>query len=453
MFKKLDYLNDGISPLIYKVFLPMLLASTVTVTTQIANTFFMGHEDKVALYIVGLFLPISFLMTAYIEGFQISNQVAIAIEKGRKNEKKISVLIKNFLLYGVIVSTVIAIVLSIIAPWIAAFFKVNDLIVNEFISFARYMVFANIIVVLNALAMSSLRGFGLVKISSLISVFTALSNILLVFLFVTYAQTGVMSIVWANLIVSFISLSLSMYYLIRNKILKLDIKGFEFETLGLQKLKSIGIPVALSYVLIFVSTFFFNKIVSPFGEEAIAGFGVAYRVQTMVLIVAISLGSAIGIIINQNIGGERLERAYDAYKKGIQTAFYLYLGIGIAVYFSRNFISSILVESNEVAEFTTEYLGIVALSYIIMGPMLTTLLLLEQLGKGLQAVVLNLAYFILIIAISWYLTRSYQRIEFFYVTISVLNVIGILGIFYGLVVIRKKLGVSNLSKAKLQLGG
>ncbi|MEY2364031.1 MATE family efflux transporter [Lysinibacillus capsici] len=439
--KKIDYLNDRIVPLIYKTFIPMVLASSVSIVTQLANTFFMGHEHKDALYIVGLYIPFSFFMTALIEGFQISNASTVAFEKGKDNLNNISKIINNLLLYGIISSLIIAIFISLVIPQLINFFNVHDGAINTFLKYTRLMVFMTVFSVINAILLSSIRGYGLVKISSGISVLASLSNIILVYIFINFFNLGVYSIVLANFIVISISIFFSAYFLLKYKIFNFtsyffSLKNMKLEKIVKIKILNIGIPVAISYFLIFISTFFFNKILMPFGNEVIAGFGAAYRLQTIVLLVSISFGNTLGLIMNQNMGGNNAERAFQVYKKGLINIVGIYIIIGMVIFLGRDLIASFLIADGEVSAHTENYLQIVALSYSIMGPMMSSLLVLEQIGKGLRAFFLNFLYFFLIVVVGWLLTTIYQVESLFYWTISLVNTFAIIGIFYSYVVIK-----------------
>lgn len=439
--KKIDYLNDRIVPLIYKTFIPMVLASSVSIVTQLANTFFMGHEHKDALYIVGLYIPFSFFMTALIEGFQISNASTVAFEKGKDNLNNISKIINNLLLYGIISSLIIAIFISLVIPQLINFFNVHDGAINTFLKYTRLMVFMTVFSVINAILLSSIRGYGLVKISSGISVLASLSNIILVYIFINFFNLGVYSIVLANFIVISISIFLSAYFLLKYKIFNFtsyffSLKNMKLEKIVKIKILNIGIPVAISYFLIFISTFFFNKILMPFGNEVIAGFGAAYRLQTIVLLVSISFGNTLGLIMNQNMGGNNAERAFQVYKKGLINIVGIYIIIGMVIFLGRDLIASFLIADGEVSAHTENYLQVVALSYSIMGPMMSSLLVLEQIGKGLRAFFLNFLYFFLIVVVGWLLTTIYQVESLFYWTISLVNTFAIIGIFYSYVVIK-----------------
>ncbi|MBH9787771.1 hypothetical protein FE576_21015, partial [Clostridioides difficile] len=92
--------------------------------------------------------------------------------------------------------------------------------------------------------------------------------------------------------------------------------------------------------MIFISTFFFNKILMPFGNEVIAGFGAAYRLQIIVLLVSISFVNTLGLIMNQNMGGNNAECAFQVYKKGLINIVGIYIIIGMVIFLGRDLIAS-----------------------------------------------------------------------------------------------------------------
>lgn len=120
-----------------------------------------------------------------------------------------------------------------------------------------------------------------------------------------------------------LSLAAAVIYLIRTGHLKLPPRVWRMSQLIL--LRHVGVPVFVSYCLIFLSTLFYNGIISPYGESVIAGFGVGYRIQTMAILPGIVIGSAIGIIINQNMAEKKGERAYEGFKTGMQHSYAAYV--------------------------------------------------------------------------------------------------------------------------------
>ncbi|WAA08954.1 MULTISPECIES: MATE family efflux transporter [Fervidibacillus] len=443
MGQSIDFLNDRIGPLIYKTFIPGLLATSVSIITQVANTFFMGHDEPVSLYVIGLFMPLSFFTTAIMEGFSASTSAAVAVEKGGGNEENIRKVIGNFAFNGTIVSLAVAIIVSLSIPLFVNYFYVHPSAQDTFVTFTRLMVFTNILVVLDGIIWAGIRGYGLVNLSAAVNIILAFGVIGFVFLFVQFFHMGVYSLILANIIVIGPALIVGLFVMAKYNIMAIKIRKINFSSLlkmhpiVKQRLMNTGIPVMLSYIIIFFATFFYNKIISPFGEDVVAGFGAAYRVQTIVLAFAFSFGGAVALIMNQNIGGSKFDRSYKTFKKGLMHIFGIYIVIGSFIFLANHKIATFLIEDTDTAQHTTTFLKIVGLSFIIMGPMMMTLLVLEQIGKGVLAFLLNVLYFTVIVLVGWIVTRKYDQVELFYWTICFMNVFAIVGIGYGFMIIKK----------------
>ncbi|MBB6024645.1 Na+-driven multidrug efflux pump [Paenibacillus sp. JGP012] len=419
--KGIDYTTGSIHRLLFRTAIPMLLASMVNVITQLANVFFLGHTNQSVLYVLSLYIPVSFVMISIIEAMQLSVQVAVARSRAG-GPKAFTQLFMHMLGIALLLAVASGGMVLLLTPVLSWFYHVPADIEPMFTRYVAGMMAVSVPAVLAAVSSAALRGLGRAQAASLNAVGTAVLNIALVYTFVSILRMDLQGIIYANLITSVSSLALSLLVLlIRKETVK---ERFVFAKRHLITLRHVGIPVFFSYCMIFLSTFFFNKIVSYFGEGAVAGFGVGYRIQTMAILPGIVIGSAIGIIINHNLQAPHRERAYASYRQGLIHAFALYVVIAIVVWICRDPLVSFLIEDAATRAEAARYLSIVALSYIGMGPMMTTLLTMEQSGRGYQALLLNAVYFLIIIALGWVLTRTFNQVIYFYGVIAGMNVIG-----------------------------
>jgi Na+-driven multidrug efflux pump len=432
MKKALDFQNDKILSLIFKTSIPLILASMVTMIVQLANISFMGNVGSEEIYIRSLYTPFAFLSIAFTEAFQISHQVLISRLKGSENYETIRKGILNFIFISVISSLLLAVFIYALAPFIADFYKVPTEITGDFISFLRAMFLVNALVILTMVLTSGLRGYGNVNLSMVFNIVYALLNVTLVYVLAFYLNKGIYSIVYANLISSvFTSLVVSIV-LFKKKILQLNRKYFAFYKQAVLFLRNVGLPISISYLIIFISNFFFNKIVAPFGVEAVSGFGVAYYIQTFVIVPGIAIGGSLGIIMNNNIGGgDRYHpRVFEAYKKGVAYTAFFYFVLTAAIYIFSEAIINTMVKDQTAFSYANDFISIVSPSYIIMGIVLMTITTLEQINKGVIALVLNTAYFAIITTLGWYLTRLFDDLNYFYWTFFAVNLFGVICVIY-----------------------
>ncbi|WP_405154979.1 MATE family efflux transporter [Paenibacillus sp. FSL K6-0108] len=417
----IDYTAGSIHRLLLRTAVPMLLASLVNVVTQLANVFFMGHTSQSVLYVLSLYIPVSFVMIAIIEAMQLSVQVAVARSRAGGSQA-FTQLFVHMMGSAVLLAILTGGIVMLLAPALSWFYAVPADIAPMFTLYVGGMMIASVPAVLAAVSGAALRGLGRVQAASWNSVGVAILNISLVYIFVSMFGLNLKGIVYANLISSTLSLVISLLILFIRK--EVVMERIVFAKKHFVALRHVGIPVFISYCMIFLSTFFFNKIVSHFGEGAVAGFGVGYRIQTMAILPGIVIGSAIGIMINHNLQSPHRPRAYASYRQGLLQSFALYAVLATAIWVWREPLTAFLIEDAASRAEAARYLSVVALSYIGMGPMMTTLLTMEQSGRGYQAMFLNAIYFLLIILFGWGLTRLFNHVIYFYGVIAGMNVIG-----------------------------
>ena len=83
-------------------------------------------------------------------------------------------------------------------------------------------------------------------------------------------------------------------------------------------------PVFAGYLILFVHSVLFNRLLALFAPSDVAGFGVAYRIQNIVLMPAIAIGIALAIHVNRIVAARRHEHTY----RYISTA----MGLSLAVF-------------------------------------------------------------------------------------------------------------------------
>lgn len=92
-----------------------------------------------------------------------------------------------------------------------------------------------------------------------------------------------------------------------------------------------GLPVAVSNAVIPVALGIVTRLVTRFGEEAVAGFGIASRVEGFGLAVIFALSTGISPFVGQNFGAGRVDRISEGIS--FSRAFSLAWGLFLAVVF------------------------------------------------------------------------------------------------------------------------
>ncbi|MFH1690291.1 MAG: MATE family efflux transporter [Candidatus Eisenbacteria bacterium] len=152
----------------------------------------------------------------------------------------------------------------------------------------------------------------------------------------------------------------------------------------------VGLPSALTNILIPVGIGVITRIVSGYGAAAVAGFGVATRIETFALTPVMALRSVVAPFVGQNWGARRHDRLRRgvAISGGFSVAWGLLVWLILAL--TGRHIAAVFNDSPDVIATTSLYLLIVPAAYGMRGVLYLSTGALSVLRKPVDAAVLML---------------------------------------------------------------
>ncbi|HNZ17475.1 MAG TPA: MATE family efflux transporter [Candidatus Hydrogenedentes bacterium] len=172
--------------------------------------------------------------------------------------------------------------------------------------------------------------------------------------------------------------------------------------LSLRQIMEFAVPSVLSMILMPVSASVITRLLSHFGNEAVAAAGAAGRVEMFAFIIPMALGISLTPFVSQNVGAARLDRVRQA--KTLAVGFALgYGGLATAVFFlSAPWLATLFTDDPEVARTFVAYTRIIAFGYGMMEVHRYCGFFLTGLHKPLSATVLNaIRVLVLLLPLSW----------------------------------------------------
>jgi len=419
--------------LILAVTLPLLLSSLVNVFIQFSNTYFMGHASATALYFVSLYIPVSFFLLAIVEGICVTNQVVVAKKTGQQNLVEVPAVSYSLALTGM---GILAVLAGVCYAWgeelAPTLFAMDPVLAKEFVSFLSAMLAASALTIPGMILDSTIRGMGRTGLAFGLLLGFAFVYLGLLYYFTHNLGLHELAIPYATALASLFFFAATILGIRAIAKGRLHEWSFFFHPEAFIMLRYVGVPVALSHLLIFVSTFFYNHILAPFGVDVVSGFGVAFRIQTLVILPALTFGEGISILMNQRMGAGRPKDAFALFKTGLVLCFSLYAIVSLGISLSAAQLPALITSDPKILREAIAYLSSVAPTYCWMGVLLTVLLVLEQTDNGFRAFALNLVYFAAVIAVGGWLTARWNAPHYFYQTIAWGNVSGLLVIAWEL---------------------
>ena len=282
--------------------------------------------------------------------------------------------------------------------------------------------------------MQNIRAIGDTKYPSLLMLLAIGINLifdpLLIFGWGPFPRLEIAGAAYATLIARFFSLAASIL-LLTKKYNMITLRRCSPNDIfqSWKEILNVGLPSALTSIIVPLGYSIIVKFVSEFGKEAVAALTAASRVETLALTVFMALASVLGPFIGQNWGAKKPERIFRALK--LAYLFSIAWGILMIIFFYTmgEFVAKIVEDNELVIQYMVLYFGILSLVGAFRGITMISTTTFNVLKKPITSASLNVAQmFVVFIPLALYLSESMGLEGIFWA--SFVSVILISGVAY-----------------------
>ncbi|MDZ7769461.1 MAG: MATE family efflux transporter [Woeseiaceae bacterium] len=251
-------------------------------------------------------------------------------------------------------------------------------------------------VVVGMVGMSSMRATGDTRLPSKLMVIAAVLNVLLdpilIFGLGPIPALGLDGAAMAALLAR-ASIFIGVVYFMRRRLDMLTFARPERAEMlrSWRDILHVGLPAAGTNAIIPIATGVITAMLAQYGPEAVAGFGVASRVESVVLVIFYAMSAIIGPFVGQNMSAGKADRIFAALK--LCTFFCLGSGLVIAALLaaSSTLLPSLFSDNPDVTGVATLFLLIAPVSYGAYGMVMVMNASFNGMGKPLPAVVVSVS--------------------------------------------------------------
>ncbi|MFZ5953324.1 MAG: MATE family efflux transporter, partial [Candidatus Rifleibacteriota bacterium] len=261
-----------------------------------------------------------------------------------------------------------------IATWKPLFFLLGarDKVLEYIGDYMQIWHFGMVFVVVPMIGNNTLRATGDTKIPGLIMILGAVVNFvldpILIFGLGPLPAFGIKGAAAATLIGRGCTFAASIYVLaVRERLLSIEIPGMKDVWRSWRDILYVGIPDAGARMIIPFGQGIITRIVAGYGAGAIAGYGVATRIEFFSLAALSALSSVIGPFVGQNIGAGQKERVKESFKISLKFSIFLGISLWFVYFFFAERISGLFNQDPETILSASLYLKIVSLVFAAHG--------------------------------------------------------------------------------------
>lgn len=388
---------------IRSLMLPMLMGMIALISYNIADTYFVGQIGTMELAAISFTFPVNFIVGAITMGIGIGTSSVVARLFGADKREEAERVTLHAIFLGLAIGVcVVALGLATIEP-VFTLLGANDTtlpIIERYMSIYYY---GGIFLVLPMITNSVLRASGdaatPAKIMTAAAVFNIVLDPILIFGLFGVPALGVegaaIATVTANILTMIASVSV-VYF--RDKLIRFQALHLELVRESWQRILHVGIPSMASSLVAPMTTAFITYQVAQFGQESVAGFGIASRFEGLSLMALMALSAAITPFVGQNFGRQFFTRVEDGVKWCYR--FSLFYGLSVAAFLALvgPLIAGLFTENSEALATATLHMRIVPISYAALGLAMVVNGSFNAIGKPLPAMITSMCRTILVYA-------------------------------------------------------
>ncbi|MEM9768848.1 MAG: MATE family efflux transporter [Cyanobacteria bacterium P01_D01_bin.71] len=390
-------LTEGrVSSHLFKLTLPMIWGILSILAFSLADTYFVAQLGTQELAAISFTFPVVNVLSSVAMGLGIGASSIISRAIGEGDRQKVQQLTTDSLLLSLLIVVLLVVIgLTTIQPVFTALGAGPDIIplVHDYMSI-WYLGMAFIVVPM--VGNSAIRASGNTLVPSLIMTFAAGANILLdpalIFGWGPLPALGLKGAAIATALSYGSTLIASLLFLhFRERLLSFQQSHPSQMLANWQSLLQVGVPAIATNLIAPLSVGIVVSLLAGYGAEAVAGFGLASKLESVALIIPISLSASLGPFVGQNWGAQQRGRI----NRSLRLTAWFCLGWGALVATVLGIkgatIATWFNQSLDVIASAKIYLTIVPISYGALGIVLAASSAFNAMGKPILALGMSLS--------------------------------------------------------------
>jgi len=403
---KLDKFIQNPKRSLWELSIPMMLGMSVQAIYMLIDTAFIGRwVGWEALTGLGVVFPALFIIMGITFGLGSGATTVIAQSIGEKNKEKADSSAVHTIILGVALSFIFIIIGLLFGEYILS----SQGAKHESFTYASDYFFTMIIgtpfMILGIFFRSILSGEGDTILPMKILGFGTILNIILdPPLIAFYGIKGAAGATVFSQFIVFIIFTYIMIFKNRNY-LTINFKNFTFNKNHLSQIFKIGVPSALSMLIMSFGLFIYNIILSKTAapQGAIAAYATAHRIEHLFFIPIISIATSMITLVGMFYGAKRYDLIKVVLAHCIKYALIISISFGIFFYFLSHKILPLFINDIDVINIGVSYFNIFSFAIPFVTLSMICSRTIQGLGKSYPMFIITcLRVIVISCSLGWY---------------------------------------------------
>jgi len=420
--------QGSVSKQLYALAFPMVWGLLATMSFNVVDTFFVAQLGNRPLAAMSFTFPVAMILTSIGIGLGAGTSSVVSRGIGEGDDQRARRLVTD----AVSLTFIIAVIGCLLGwyfmdPMFLLLGAPADLLplIRDYMTL-WYISAPCLLVPMVALA--SLRAMGLSRIQGWLmgcaAVFNALLDPLLIFGLYGFPALELQGAALATLISRVLMMLAAMYILaVRVKMLASPLVGWRTLMRSWGHIVHVAAPAAATNVVVPLASTVVLMMVASYGPDAVAGLGIAIRLEPLMLIVFYALSGVVGPFFGQNLGAKKYERLYEAQRVLMIFCLLFGLVLMLVLWFFGRFLVGLFSSDTEVIRVALLYLSIVPVSYGAYGIVMSVNAAFNGMGRPWPATLISVSRVLMVYLPLAILLQYFWQVSGLFVATALANVL------------------------------
>jgi putative MATE family efflux protein len=292
---------------------PMIIGLMVIITNSLVDAYFVSQLGSAPLAAVSYAFPVSFIVGAIAMGLGTGTSSLASRLFGAGNQEKVRQIATHSMLLGLIAGLCVVIFGLLTLEEVFSLLGADEQTMPFVKDYMEIYYWGGIFLVIPMIGNAVLRAGGDAKTPSVLMASTAVINAvldpILIFGWFGFPALGIKGAALASVLANVVFLIASLSILIfRENLIQFRKNTVAAILHSWSQILHVGLPAIASNLITPMSTALVTSLISSFGQSAVAGFGLASRLEAFIIIIFMALGGAIAPFVGQNFGAQKFDR-------------------------------------------------------------------------------------------------------------------------------------------------
>ena len=364
-----NFTTGGINRAIVLLSIPMILEMIMEALFAVVDVFFVSRVSVNAVATVGLTESVITLVYSIAIGLSMATTAMVARRVGENEIEKAGEAAAQAILITVLISLVISVLGIVFAKDILRLMGGSRQLIEEGVGYTQIIFGGNLVIMLLFLLNSIFRGAGDAAIAMRALWIANILNMILdpcfIFGLGPFPELGVAGAAVATNIGRGIGVIFQLYILLRGRVIvRLARRHAKVVWAIIKRLLEVSLGGMGQYIIASASWIFLMRIISDFGESAVAGYTISIRMIIFAILPAWGMANAAATLVGQNLGAKQPDRAeISVWRSAFFTMVFL-LSVSVIYYLFAYPMVGLFHDDISVVKYGVSSLKIICLGYV-----------------------------------------------------------------------------------------